>query len=183
MANNVTTIITIPSENPQVVDKLNQMFGEDLSEPKDFYKAIYDQDIPEDAEEYMEDIGAKWCYMENADISDYNSSIVIVSAWDFPEETFKRIYSIISNIEPNITISCTYIDEAYCFIGAAAFGPSGFNFLQQDSIDPYPDEDELSQEEYDQAVEEWDENLDEELSMLLKTCIKSSNKTKKKNRK
>ena len=172
MANHVTTIITIKTNNDKSYNKLQQSFNKEL-EIEDLYKTLYESNIAPKGEEYINNIGAKWCKLIDPLIWDDGAELILESAWDFPEPAFKQLYNLLQPIDPNILIHCSYRDEADMFVGAAAYGPNGYNRLQEDDLD-YPNQDDMTDEEFEEAINLYEQNLDNTIGTLKQICINNS---------
>ena len=120
MANNVYTYISFEGISDKASDFLTSIEESD-DETK---KMCRIKDIPNEGEStedkvntydwYIENIGAKWMYME--DVSEYG--LALTSAWSSPiafcDALFKKLQSLDS---PDILMWCRYDDEMPNFIG------------------------------------------------------------------
>lgn len=172
MANEVVTIITIQSTIPQTFSKIGEIIPESNKTDEIYYK-LYEKDptLEIDWDVYTEEVGSKWCYLEECSIFNEEAELIFVSAWNFPEGLFKQIYQHLSQIDPDTLMYCTYKDEAYNFVGAAAFGPNGYNNLE-DASESYTFPQDNSEEENERFLQE----VDDAISILKNICIKNSKK-------
>lgn len=103
----------------------------------------------------IENIGPKWCYVEDYDESDY---ISLTSAWSYPEEGLDWLAKEIGKVDPDLVMTVTYEDEMPNFFGASIFGAEG----HEDSL--YWDYEELIEElhqEHPEMKDHWDEDEQE----------------------
>ena len=120
MANNVYTYISFEGISDKASDFLTSIEESDDETKKmcRIYDIPYEGESTEDKvntyDWYIENIGAKWMYME--DVSEYGLSIT--SAWSSPiafcDALFKKLQSLDS---PDILMWCRYDDEMPNFIG------------------------------------------------------------------
>jgi len=92
-----------------------------------------------------------------------------VSAWEFPKEYLKKLLEIILAIDDSATVECTYQDEIPKFVGAFYGTKNGNDYKQE-----VPDEDDFEDDEgdivdvvYDEAVENYEYELDDLCQKLL----------------
>lgn len=74
----------------------------------------------EESEQYnwaVDNIGAKWCYIEDM----YEDSITGYSAWSPPTEGIESLIAELSEHDENLVSVFTYDDEALNFFGAATY--------------------------------------------------------------
>jgi len=64
---------------------------------------------------YIDNVGAKWCNIEDWD----SVTISGYSAWSAPIDFAEHIVKYIGKIDPNVTLSMTFEDEFRNFIGVA----------------------------------------------------------------
>mgnify|MGYP001169431336 CR=1 FL=1 len=155
MANHVMTWIEVDSDNPDVYEKLNEMFPEsDDWETKGqtmyLFDKLYGEGTEYDRSDYTEAIGAKWCYVEEAD--GMEGIIHTTSAWYYPSDAIEQLHHILSKIDEKVLVKFTYEDESYNPVGGGAVY-MGELYAEEGDME-YPDEDNFdSEEEYDTAVD------------------------------
>lgn len=66
---------------------------------------------------YIDNIGAKWCYIQDAD----ESYISVTSAWSAPEELFSRIAEELAKHDERAILTVTYEDEMPNFFGVSVY--------------------------------------------------------------
>jgi hypothetical protein len=76
--------------------------------------------LPDTREAWIDEVGAKWCYLDDVDASDDTVYLNIVSAWDFPEGLFYKLSDFLREQYPGAKMEGTFEDEGYCFVGACA---------------------------------------------------------------
>ena len=128
-------------------------------------------DIPDTRDAWIDQVGAKWCYLDDVNASDDTVYLNIVSAWDFPEGLFYKLSDFLREMFPNAKMQGTFDDEGYCFIGAFASNQQfrDIEYFHPDEEffdDPtYRDEDDCWTDEfYNEMSNKKDELLDEVLS-------------------
>lgn len=180
MANHVTTTVEVVSDNPMVFDKLKEWFDgkawDTLSDTMFLYNILY----PEaggtyDRGEYSDRMGAKWAYIEDYEIDDLYFRMNTTSAWYFIEGAIDKMGQILNQIDEKVLLKFTFEDESLDPIGGGAWYKGQMDF-EEDSM-PWPDEDELSEEEYNNQMDSLYENvysiceefMDDTVSFLLDT--------------
>ena len=125
MANNVNTCIDMENLNADAVNLIKELYSR-VRETED-YKWFSDLFVDglnvtyEQAEKYewtVENIGPKWCYIEDFDVDENGCMIRTVSAWGAPIEGVERLLTAIAAICPDVVTEVTYEDEMPNFIGA-----------------------------------------------------------------
>ena len=125
MANNVNTCIDMENLNADAVNLIKELYSR-VRETED-YKWFSDLFVDglnvtyEQAEKYewtVENIGPKWCYIEDFDVDENGCMIRTVSAWGAPIEGVERLLTAIAAIFPDVVTEVTYEDEMPNFIGA-----------------------------------------------------------------
>jgi len=125
MANNVNTCIDMENLNTDAVNLIKELYSR-VREDKD-YKWFNDMFVDgtnvtyEQAEQFewnVENIGPKWCYIEDFDVDENGCMIRTVSAWGAPIEGVERLLTAIAAICPDVVTEVTYEDEMPNFIGA-----------------------------------------------------------------
>ena len=134
MANHVDNVLSITTEIPEAKILFNEVFSsiQLLDESGLQYSNFlpqWDGDWP--SRDYMEEIvGAKWAIIES--VSD--RCVVITSAWSSIYAYVKNMGHYLSEIDPNVIISCRYEDEFYNFAGAMVYFDGGLDW-QEESLD------------------------------------------------
>jgi len=153
MANNVNTCIDMENLNSNAVNLIKELYSR-VRETED-YKWFGDMFVDgtnvtyEQSEKYewtLENIGPKWCYIEDFEdscfrgIGESGCTIRTVSAWGAPITGVENLLTAIAAICPDVVTEVTYEDEMPNFIGA--------NFYIGDELD------ESSEWDYDEILEE-----------------------------
>ena len=151
MANHVTTWMVVDQASPAVYQKLKEMFGDATNweawDSMKFYETLYPEHAGEDysREEFTNRMGAKWCYVEEADCGDDYFTMTTISAWSWSHAAFQRLHKILNAIDDeDVIMTATYEDEGYNFVGGAAI---------KNTDDLY---------DYDDDTLEWPEDSDNE---------------------
>ena len=173
MANNVNSTIRVKGTK-ELIDKINEMFAHKIGKDSEWFaRTIYDE--YESSSDWMaKHIGPKWIYSDYAGKEgDEEFEIQTVSAWEFPKEYLKKLLEIILAIDDSATVECTYQDEIPKFVGAF-YGTKNGNDYKQEVPDDGPDEDDFEDDEgdiddvaYDEAVENYEYELDDLCQKLL----------------
>ena len=171
MANDVTTWIKVENGSPEVYQKLKVIFKDaDNWEAWDstrFYEALYPEHAGEDydREKFTERMGAKWCYVQDFDLSDDEFELTTVSAWDWCRGAFERLHLLLHGVDENVILTCTFEDEGYNFVGGAAIKNVADLYEYSDDTLKYPDRDDYeSEDEYDSALEKFYEDASESMN-------------------
>ena len=123
-----------------------------------FFESLYDG--TEDTREWwIDNIGAKWCYLDDVDSSDDTVYLSIVSAWTFPEGLFFKLTDFLREHYPGAKVEGTFDDESYCFIGACAS-----NQQYRDIEYFHPDEEFFDDPKYRDEDDCWTDAFYEEMS-------------------
>ncbi len=147
MANNVNTCIDMENLNSNAVNLIKELYSR-VRETED-YKWFGDMFVDgtnvtyEQSEKYewtLENIGPKWCYIEDFDVGENGCMIRTVSAWGAPITAVENLLTTIAAICPDVVTEVTYEDEMPNFIGA--------NFYTGDTLD------DSSEWDYDELLEE-----------------------------
>lgn len=102
----------------------------------------------------IEEIGAKWAYMSDAD--EYGMSMY--SAWSPCLDFVDKVATMIGKVDPDVQITLTYEDEMPNFVGVATFTAKGMN------VDNVLDHDEIMavMKIHEPRLQElWDEDEDD----------------------
>lgn len=127
MANHVTTRIMI-SCNEEVNLLLSQWkervcAAETIQPYVTILRDDYDPEVGADYQWYMENIGAKWCFIE--EVCDFSQQINLVSAWDWPHYFCEWLYDRLAEIDPDVELRVEYEDEMPNFIGTHHYSKNG----------------------------------------------------------
>ena len=115
--------------------------------------------IADTREAWINQIGAKWCYLADIDASDDTIYLHFVSAWDFPEGLFFKLSDFLREQYPGAKMEGTFEDEGYCFIGACAA-----NQQFRDIEYFHPDEEYFEDPNYRDEDDCWTDAFFEEMS-------------------
>lgn len=122
---------------------------------------------------WIENLGAKWWYLDDVSIGDTDVYLNWTSAWDFTEGLLWKLSDFLRDVIPDTTIQGTFEDEGYGFIGAFAsnqqFRDVEYFYPDEDFFeDPeYKDEDDCWTEAfYDQMTDKKEEMLNEVLAFI-----------------
>ena len=175
MANHVSTYIRVASEEPKVYKKLEELFHdksyEDMGRPMFLYETLYPESPTEgEGFNYGEMIGAKWAYIENVECGDDYFEMASTSAWYIPDEAIKRLGEILSELDENVLIEFTYEDESLEPIGGGACYQD--NFITYEETYEWPDEEELSEEEYNEAYDGMWEDVHDITQSLMNDAVR-----------
>ena len=161
MANHVQTHIVVKSDNPQVYQKLMDMF--DNTTWKDWENTMFiynlvtgNEDDEYDREEYIERIGAKWAYIDEVDIEKDDATIDITSAWDYVEGFIYELSYMLSQIDPKVIIEFDYEDESMNPVGGGAIYKEDLISFETERFGEWPDE---NDDDYDLLVDEHYEKI------------------------
>ncbi len=132
MANSVFSYVTINFlEEAQATQFFNTI------NPEGKLDNIIDQHIipglENTREAWIDAVGAKWCFVQDADAWDHQVTLSLESAWSFPEELMFAIATLAKQQEGFTDLTATYQDEGYNFVGAFAIDAD--NHVAQDERD------------------------------------------------
>ena len=186
MANHVYSIIEINFANQEDTSRFLEWIGFEIDSTKWSENSTYMSrveacsnclfnnlfhELPDTREAWIDEVGAKWCYLDDVDASDDTVYLNIVSAWDFPEGLFYKLSDFLREQYPGAKMEGTFEDEGYCFIGACAANQQYrdieyFHADDEYSEDPnYKDEDGCWTDAFfEEMSNKKDELLDEVLS-------------------
>lgn len=174
MANHVSTYITVESNNPAVYEKLKELFNgksyDEIAEPITLYNIFYPENEGYDRSQYSEQMGAKWVYSDNVDFGDDYFEMSTVSAWYFCDGMIKRMGEILSEIDEEVLIKFTFEEETLSPIGGGACYKG--KFISYEDEYEWPDEEELSQEEYDEAYDSMWEDVHHICNQLMEDAVR-----------
>ena len=173
MANHVTTTIEVVSENNNVYKKLSEWFDgktwEELSNTMFLYETLFPELGEYDRTEYTDAMGAKWAYVEDVTCDDTYFVMHTTSAWYFIEGGIERMGELLNQIDDDVLIKFTFEDESLDPIGGGAWYKGEMDFDERSY--EWPDEDELSPEEYDAAMDGMYEDVYEICEELMDTSV------------
>lgn len=138
MANHVNSYITFPQINDAAKAELTRLLGHDDLDDHliNVVEDIKEEKVPPaDGERfrwYCDNVGAKWCYVEDYD-TEYDPYISMTSAWNQPDEFFQLLGEHLSKFDQDIQMAMTFEDEMPNFVGVSYYETKyGFD---QDHID------------------------------------------------
>ena len=187
MANHVTTNLTIEGSK-----KLMEFLEEkgklvDKRREDDIYLAFVGAFIPEmknDRGWFTDNVGTKWCYHEDFYTGDSTAEITLTSAWYYPNTLIENLFKICAEIDEDVQIYGTFEDESYAPVGGFAINKYGFEEDEEDDLD-YPDSDayldadgEVDYDEYDEAMEEFYEEVFSTKDLCQQNCLDVLNELK-----
>lgn len=118
-----------------------------------------------------DDLGPKWCYIEDAS-DDY---IMLVSAWSYPRDGIEKLIETLAETDPNIKANITYQDEMPNFFGCAIMTAEGIvdeiEWQWEELIEHLHREVDGLKEHWDEEEEDWDEEGREIMNDHLWECI------------
>ena len=170
MANHVYTYIEVESENPKVFEKLNEMFPESddwktKSGGMYLHNKLYGE-AEYDRSEFTEQMGAKWCYIEEMDSDEESFWMSTTSAWYYCEGAIEQLHHILSKIDEKVWVKFTFDDESPSqpLGGGAVY--MGELCCEQEEFDS-PDEDDFDTEElFDEAMDRyWEEQVEKKTDL------------------
>ena len=114
MANHVNTNIEIINLKKETVEKLKERFsdikiGDSVGE--------FFPDVEYTHQFFSENVGAKWCNLEDIDYSDDYFWITLQSAWSYPAEFVQKLNDFILQYQENFKVFTRYEDEMPNFAG------------------------------------------------------------------
>ena len=161
MANEVRTFIEVKSDKNETFKKLQDLFGgadyKEMYETDWLYHRLYGEK-EYDRGVYTEEMGAKWCYVDDLDADEGVFTMTTVSAWYYCEGAIRKIQEILQEVDEEVCVAFTYEDESLDPIGGGACY-KGELFTYEDSLE-YPSYDDYEDEsDYDAALEEMYDNV------------------------
>lgn len=127
-------------------------------------------DKEDTASYYIDNLGAKWIYFDDVDKSFATFTISWTTAWDFPEKLFNKLTEYLQSNYQDFTMSCTFEDEGFGFVGAAASNNLNSDceyYYPESELEEYRDEDDcLTDEFYEIIVEQKQVLLNEMLEFI-----------------
>ena len=168
MANHVSTYVRFEKLNDAGLERLNNLVSERVRGEEDgegwFPDLFVDgTDVTYDmVEEYnwtTDNVGAKWCHIENYDTLD--GSFSLNSAWATPEAGLEKLMEMLGEVDPDLVAYVSYIDEMPNFVGANVMTKDGVEEYEEWTYDELRDimldRVEGLKDEYDAETEEFTE--------------------------
>ena len=187
MANHVTTNLTIEG-NKKLMDFLEEKAKlVDERRKDDHYLAFVGAFLPEMENRrdwFSENVGAKWCYHEDFYNDGSTAEIILTSAWYYPEYLIEHLFKICAEIDEDVEIYGTFEDESYAPVGGFAINKYGFESDEEDELehpdsDDYLDDDgEVDYDRYDEAMEEFYDDVYSTKDLCLQNCLDVLNELK-----
>lgn len=157
MANIISTEVEIGNPTKEIIQlfkSIEENITDNFNIPMDeFIKFFFDIDI-DDEDEYtygwrVDNLGAKWVYIQDFDIDDDNTiHMTFHSAWRPPFEMFDTMSAF---FDKNTYMGVVYIDEFYNFYGSAIYTADYFKDVEMTGefdIDRFADDDEYMDDFY-----------------------------------
>ena len=123
---------------------------------------------------FIDNIGAKWIFFDGIEYNDTEVYIDWSSAWSATDKLIDRLGEFLIEQYPNVELEVTYEDEGFGFVGAIYMNSRG-----SDSIEYVPSSDELSNSEYLDDDDCFNDQLFDEMiakkQELLDACIDNVN--------
>jgi hypothetical protein len=118
MANHVNTYIQISGLTSETVGVLKERlegigFGESVG--------AFFPNVEYTHEFFFENIGSKWCTLEDLHIGEDYVGINLTSAWSYPNVLVEKLNELILETQKEFKIKTTYEDECPNFFGAEAY--------------------------------------------------------------
>ena len=187
MANHVTTNLTIEG-NKKLMDFLEEKAKlVDERRKDDIYLAFvgaFLPDIQNRRDWFTDNVGAKWCYHEDIEVFGGSTHITLTSAWYYPEYLIERLFKICAEIDEDCLIYGTFEDECYAPVGGFAINKYGFESDEEDELehpdsDDYLDDDgEVDYDKYDEAMEEFYDEVYSTKDLCQQNCLDVLNELK-----
>ena len=168
MANHVSTYVRFEKLNDAGLERLNNLVSERVRGEEDgegwFPDLFVDgTDVTYDmVEEYSwttDNVGAKWCHIENYDT--FDGSFSLNSAWATPEAGLEKLMEMLGEVDPDLVAYVSYIDEMPNFVGANVMTKDGVEEYEEWTYDELRDimldRVEGLKDEYDAETEEFTE--------------------------
>jgi hypothetical protein len=186
MANHVNSYIEFVEINDLAKQKWNEMCSRIKCEDTTdiwFGYLFTNEDISKEMTETYEwtrnNIGPKWCYIDNIDEDGFST----VSAWSAPEIGLEKLLQILEQYDPNMITTFKYEDEMPNFFGCYVYKGSEMIDGREDEDEEIhemmlnnvdglithwnPEEEEFTEEGYDI----WNEKVWEEINMIQENCV------------
>lgn len=163
MANHVHFAVEFHQMNDAAKEKLKELYSRVRTDGTyrwfgdifvDGEELTYEQS--EKYEWTTDQIGPKWCYLEDYDEDGFNGE----AAWSAPEQGLEKLLEILEEYDSNIISSITYEDEAPNFIGAYVYLGSECYDGFEDEYDELRDRviaesETLTEESWNEDEEDW----------------------------
>ena len=182
MANNVYTLVTIESSKNVIKEFSDKIITPEVEKAnwsqkstiiaENLFKLIYDNYPAEYSREWMaENLGAKWCFVHDWQLDDDTIDLTFDSAWYPPDELFHKLAEYFKQFG-DFEMEARSEDEAYQNVSGGYANQNGSEFLVEDEdIPPYPDDEDFdSQEDHDEAIEEFYDKIADMKDELLNEC-------------
>lgn len=191
MANEMSTFVTVQSENPKVAERLkellssvegkyetnaleiiNRLKGTDYSYSNETTKEDWDKEVDfPDSETWEELIGPKWMYVDyDHDENPQYCNIVLRSAWCVPTGFLETLIKELQKIDEDCYIKGNYEDESYDPCGAFVYGKFDYDDIE-DYDEEYDwddaDEDDFYTEKWHDKIHELEESLEQAYLVYL----------------
>ena len=119
----------------------------------------------------LDNIGAKWTYLEEVeDEGEFSTT----SAWYPPKQFFIHLYKLCAELDENVEIEVQYEDESYDPIGAMVVKKDKDGtpciWEEEDDVENPTDDMDWDDEGYDEAQQEFYDEIYETKQELLKEC-------------
>jgi hypothetical protein len=123
MANHVNTHVRFEKLNDAGKAKLQELYSRLGDEEEPEFSKLWNlhNDITDDYDWRLENIGPKWCYFEEYDEDYFNT----VSAWSFPQAGVEWLFEQIAEVDPDFIASVFYQDEMPNFFGVYVYNKDG----------------------------------------------------------
>ena len=158
MANHVMTTLEIISKNDNVYKQLAKWFDDksynELNDTMFLYHILYGKNTDGndyDRGLYTERMGAKWVQIDEVECDEDYFRMSTTSAWYYIDGAITRLGELLYGIDNDVLLKFTFEDEGLDPMGGGAWYRNELD-MNEDSYD-YPDEDKLTEKEYDTAMD------------------------------
>jgi len=182
MANNVYTVVSIEASKEVLKNFVDKIFTPEVEEANwqkksdlladNLYRLLYKDYPKEYSRDWMtENVGAKWCFIHDWQVDDDIIDLTFDSAWYPPEELFYELADWFTK-RGEFEMEARSEDEAYLHVSGGYANQNGSEFIMEDDDIPgYPDDEEYdSQEDHDEAVENFYDKISEIKDDLVLEC-------------
>ena len=176
MANNLKSMITVVANDEAIANLDERLNGVEYGSVVSFANAFYDNvEMSGDGvlnSWSVDNLGSKWTtFYDNNGGGDFS----IESAWYPPKEFFVRLYKVMAEIDPEVVIEVMYEDETYSPVGAFVVkkDKDGVPCIwqeEEDELENPTDEMDWDDEGFDEAQEQFMDELYEVQQSLLNAC-------------
>lgn len=172
MANHVNTYIQFEKLNEAGVAKLNDLYSRiRKDENTEWFGDLWglDQEVSNQYNWMLENVGPKWCYFEDRG----DDFINLTSAWSYPDQGILWLMEQLGEVDPNVLAYVTYEDEMPNFFGCYFYNKDGLydgcewddEEIQEMMKEAVPELAELNEEEQsDEYWNLWSDNIWEVVS-------------------